>query len=204
MSPDVADLYDLTAEKLLQLDRMGPKSAANVIRNIGNSKGKSFAAGAGGAGNPFRGRTHGRTAGGSSSAVWTRLLRPRVDELQELRRLGPKVAESVFRFFTEPRNQELVERLRAAGLCFVHEVRAAGRGRSVGLTFVLTGTLPTLTREEAKQLIETAGGKVAGSVSRKTSYVVAGDDAGSKLEKAITLGVPVVEEAYLLELIMGG
>ena len=111
------------------------------------------------------------------------------------------MAESVFQFFREPRNIELVDRLRAAGLRFEHQSRRPQEGPLAGLIFVLTGTLPTLTRDEAKRLIETSGGKVSGSVSKKTNYVIAGEDPGSKLAEARALGVQTLNEAQLRELI---
>jgi DNA ligase (NAD+) len=111
------------------------------------------------------------------------------------------VASSIRHFFAEERNLNLVRRLREAGLRFPHEVRRPEGGPLAGLTFVLTGTLPSLTRDEAKARIEAAGGKVIGSVSRKTHYVVAGDQAGSKLDKARELGVKILDEAGLRELI---
>jgi DNA ligase (NAD+) len=110
------------------------------------------------------------------------------------------VAAAVHEFFAELRNRELIERLRAAGLTFTAEKRKRS-AKLEGLTFVLTGTLPTLTREDAKERIETAGGRVSASVSKKTSYVVAGDDAGSKLDKARDLKVPVIGEPELLEML---
>jgi DNA ligase (NAD+) len=137
---------------------------------------------------------------GSIDAIATAGL----EELQEAQEVGPKVAESVFQFFREPRNQELVDRLRAAGLQFEHSSSRPKAGPLKGLTFVLTGTLPSLSREEAKRLIESAGGKVSGSVSKKTNYVVAGEDAGSKLPKARELGVQILNEAQLMELIKIG
>jgi len=124
-----------------------------------------------------------------------------LEELQQADEVGPKVAESIFQFFREPRNRELVDRLRAAGLQFTHNTTRPKAGPLKGLTFVVTGTLPNLSREDAKKLIESAGGKVSGSVSRKTSYVVAGDDPGSKLAKAVELEVPVISEEQLLDLI---
>jgi len=124
--------------------------------------------------------------------------------LQQAQEVGPKVAESVQRFFREPRNRKLVERLRKAGLRFEYQSQRPKGGALQGLTFVLTGTLPTLTREEAKRLIEIAGGKVTATVSRKTNYVVAGEEAGSKLDRARALGVPVVDEPRLLELMKLG
>ena len=114
--------------------------------------------------------------------------------------VGPKVAASVREFFANERNRALVERLRTLGLKMTAE-KVQRTAELSGLTFVLTGTLPTLSREEAKARIEAAGGKVAGSVSKKTSYVVAGDEAGSKLEKAQELGVAVMDEAGLLALL---
>jgi DNA ligase (NAD+) len=110
--------------------------------------------------------------------------------------VGPRVAQAVVEFFAEPRNRELIERLRKARLTFTAEKRVTTT-TFAGLTFVLTGTLPTLTREAAKELIESAGGRVSSTVSKKTNYVVAGEEAGSKLDKAQSLGVPVLDEAGL-------
>ena len=127
-----------------------------------------------------------------------------LDQLQKAEEVGPKVAESVRQFFREPQNRELVQRLRSAGLTFEHHVKKKAGGPLAGMTFVLTGTLPNLSRDDAKALIETAGGKVSGSVSKKTTYVVAGSDAGSKLAKAQELGVKVVGEEELMNLIKVG
>ena len=125
------------------------------------------------------------------------------DQLQRAEEVGPKVAAAVVEFFREPRNRELVERLRAAKLQFTYQATRPRGGPLRGLTFVLTGMLPTLSREDAKRMIETAGGKVSSAVSRKTDYVIAGLDAGSKLTKAQELGVPVVSEAELIEMLKG-
>ena len=122
------------------------------------------------------------------------------DELQRAEEVGPKVAASLHRFFHEPHNKDLIEGLRKIGFDFRYAVTRKS-GKLDGLTFVLTGTLPSLSREEAKARIESAGGKVSGSVSRKTRYLVAGEEAGSKLDKARELGVEVVDEARLLELL---
>jgi DNA ligase (NAD+) len=199
----VADLYDLTAEKLLVLDRMGLKSAANVLHNIENSKANPLPRVLWALGIRFVGE---RTAEllAEEFGSMDHIAAAGVEELQEAQEVGPKVAESVFRFFREPRNQELVDRLRAAGLRFEHESSRPRGGALQGLTFVLTGTLPTLSREEAKRLIEIAGGKVTTSVSKKTNYVVAGEESGSKLSKAHALGVPVVDEPKLLDLLKRG
>ena len=129
-----------------------------------------------------------------------------VEQLLEVDDVGPVVAQSIRTFFDQPHNVEVVEQLRAAGITWPeHDGDALDTGPQplAGKTLVLTGTLPTLTRDAAKALVEAAGGKVAGSVSRKTSYVVAGADAGSKLDKARELGVPVLDEAGLRALLVG-
>ena len=115
------------------------------------------------------------------------------EELEEVNEVGPRIAESIHEFFEEPRNRDLVDRLRKAGLTFSGKKRERGT-KLAGKTFVLTGTLTKYSRDEAKKLIEDAGGRVSGSVSKKTDYVVAGSDAGSKLDKAKELNVPVIEE----------
>ena len=126
------------------------------------------------------------------------------EELQKADEVGPKVAAAVAGFFAEQHNQDLIERLREAHVNFDHVKKEKVEGALVGLTFVLTGALPTLSRDEAKKLLEAAGAKVAGSVSKKTSYVVAGEDAGSKLDKARELGVKVLDEAQMLSLLEHG
>jgi DNA ligase (NAD+) len=119
-----------------------------------------------------------------------------IEELEKVNEVGPKVAQAIVEFFAEAKNRELVERLRGAGVEMTAEKRVT-TSTLEGLTFVLTGTLPTLTREAAKEIVEAAGGRVSGSVSKKTSYLVAGEEAGSKLDKAQSLGVPVLDEAGL-------
>jgi DNA ligase (NAD+) len=126
-----------------------------------------------------------------------------LETLQQADEVGPKVAQSIHTFFREGPNRELVERLRESGLVFTHEIKpkAAKGGPLAGKNFVLTGTLPEWSREEAKEKIEAAGGKVTGSVSKKTSYVVAGSDPGSKIDKAKELDIPVIDEAGLREIL---
>jgi DNA ligase (NAD+) len=179
---------------------MGKKSAGNIIRNIEKSKENPLPRVLTALGIRFVGE---RTAVFLAEAFGSldAIAAAGLEDLQVADEVGPKVAESVFQFFREPRNRQLVERLRAAGLQFTYESTRPKSGPLKGLTFVLTGTLPNLSRDEAKRLIESAGGKVSGSVSKKTNYVVAGEEAGSKLAKAQELGVQVVTEGELLDLI---
>jgi len=197
---NIADLYRLTAEQLIELERMGKKSAEKLIANIDASRNQPLPRVLSALGIPFVGE---RTAQFLADAFGDldATAEASEDELQRAEEVGPKVARSIARFFHEKRNRDLVDSLRAEGLQFRYEKRRAEGGRLAGLTFVLTGTLPSLTREEAKERIEKAGGKVAGSVSRKTSYVVAGEEAGSKLGKANELGVKVIDEAGLVEML---
>lgn len=200
MVRNVADLFDLTVEDLTKLDRMGTKSAKKLIDNIERSKQVPLPRVLNALGIPFVGE---RTAALLAEAFGSldAIAHADREELQRVEEVGPKVSDSIRRFFDESHNRELVERLRAAGLQFTYEVRRKPGGKLEGKTFVLTGTLPNLTREEAKSRIEAAGGTVAGSVSRNTDYVVAGENPGSKLDKARTLGIPVIDEAALLEMI---
>ncbi len=195
----MADFYQLTVEQLTGLERMGQKSARKIIDNIEATKRKPLARVLAGLGIPFVGeRTAQLLAGdlGSLDAV----IEASEARLQLVEEIGPKVSQSIQKFFAEPHNQELVRRLRAAGLTLESAgPRRAPAGPFVGMAFVLTGTLPSLEREEAKAMIEAAGGKVTGSVSKKTSVVVAGAEAGSKLAKAQELGIPVWDQDQLLE-----
>jgi DNA ligase (NAD+) len=198
----VADIYDLTMDQLTGLERMGSKSAGNVIKNIERSRANPLPRVLHALGIRFVGE---RTSKFLAEEFGTmdKIAGAGREELQKAEEVGPKVAESILQFFKEPRNQELVERLRTANLQFQSEVKKTKKaeGPLAGLTFVLTGTLPTLSREDAKARIETAGGKVSASVSKKTSYVVAGEEAGSKLDKAKELGIPVIDEKKLLNLL---
>jgi len=192
---NVADIYKLTKENLLSLERMGEKSAQNILHEIEGSKKLPLERVIYGLGIRFVGE---RTAQflaehfGSMEA----LQQARVEELQNVDEVGPRIAESIAEFFSIPANRKLVERLREAKLTLTGEKKQRGT-KLTGKTFVLTGTLPRFTRDEAKKMIEDAGGKVTGSVSKKTDYVVAGSDAGSKLDKARELGVAVIDEAQM-------
>jgi DNA ligase (NAD+) len=195
----VADLYALDEATLLSLERIGEKTAKALIAEIAKSKQAGLDRVLFGLGIRFVGA---RTAQllaeefGSMDA----LMAATPEELERVNEVGPRVAQAITEFFAEEKNRELVNRLRAAGLTFNAEKRRK-TSQLDGLTFVLTGTLPSLSREDAKAKIEAAGGRVSGSVSKKTSYVVAGEDAGSKLEKANELKVPVLDEAALLAML---
>jgi DNA ligase (NAD+) len=196
----VADIYQLTGEQLMELERMGQKSAEKVRRNIDASRKQPLPRVLNGLGIPFVGERTAQilaeTFGGLDA-----IAAADEETLQQADEVGPKVSQSIRQFFHEPRNRELVERLRQAGLTFEHTVKKKIAGKLAGKVFVLTGTLPKLTREDAKERIEAAGGKVTGSVSKKTDYVVAGEDPGSKLDKANSLGVAVIGEPELLALL---
>jgi DNA ligase (NAD+) len=197
----VADIYDLTLEQLMDLERMGQKSAEKVLRNIDASRKQPLPRVLNGLGIPFVGE---RTAQILAETFGSLDAIAAADEetLQQAEEVGPKVSQSIRQFFHERRNRDLVDRLRQAGLTFAHAIKEKkAAGRLAGKVFVLTGTLPNLTREDAKERIEAAGGKVTGSVSKKTDYVVAGEDPGSKLDKANSLGVAVIGEPELIALL---
>jgi DNA ligase (NAD+) len=198
----VPDIYDLTVEKLTELERMGKKSASNLIRNIDKSRQNSLPRVISALGIRFVGE---RTAVflAEEFGELDKIAAAKVDELQKAEEVGPKVAESIYQYFREPRNQDLVERLRSAGLSFEYKGKRRCGGPLAGLTFVLTGAL-SIPREEARIRIEAAGGKVAATVSRKTSYLVAGDDPGTKLDKAREFGVKIIDEKTLLDLLENG
>jgi DNA ligase (NAD+) len=199
MVKSIADLYSLREEQLLSLERVGKKSAETLLEEIEKSKQNPLNRVLFGLGIRFIGE---RTAQllaeefGSMDA----LMAASAGELERVNEVGPRVAQAILEFFDEEKNRELVEKLRKAGLRFIAEKRRKS-SQLEGLTFVLTGTLPSLTREDAKTRIEVAGGRVSGSVSKKTHYVVAGEEAGSKLDKARELGVKVIAEAELLRML---
>lgn len=197
---NVADIYELTAGQLMELERMGKKSAEKLIANIDRSRKAPLPRILNGLGIPFVGE---RTAQflAEEFGDLDKIAGATEDELQKAEEVGPKVARSIHKFFAEPHNRALIERLRKEHFDFKYEKKRKAGGALAGLTFVLTGTLPTLSRDEAKAKIEAASGKVAGSVSRKTDYVVAGEEAGSKLDKARELGIKVIDEAALLEML---
>jgi DNA ligase (NAD+) len=194
---DVADLYALDAERLARLDRFAEQSAAQLVRAIAASRDRPlstllFALGI-------------RHVGKNSAVLLARrfgtldaLAAADEEAIASVPGIGPTIAHAVAEFFAEPRNRRLLARLVEAGVTTREPRAVAAGGPLAGATYVLTGTLPTLSRAEATALVEEAGGHVSGSVSRKTTAVVAGAEAGSKLERAEALGVEVIDEAELL------
>jgi DNA ligase (NAD+) len=196
---NVADIYDLTKENLLSLERFADKSAQNILNEIENSKKLPLERVIYGLGMRFVGERTAQFLAEHFGSIEA-LSNAKVEELQNVNEVGPRIAESIAEFFSIPANRKLVERLRDAGLTLKGEKKERGT-KLAGKTFVLTGTLAKYTRDGAKKMIEDAGGKVAGSVSKKTDYVVAGSDAGSKLDKAKELGVAVIDEEEMERLL---
>jgi len=197
-----ADVYDLSLDTLAGLERMAAKSAANLLAAIEASKAATLARFIFALGIRHVGEATAKDLARHFGTLDALIAAADVDLLQ-VRDVGPIVAQSIVQFFAEPHNIEVVGRLRDAGIRWT-ETSGAQRsaGSLAGKTLVLTGTLPTLTRDAAKVKIEAAGGKVTGSVSKKTDYVVAGEEAGSKLAKARELGVAILDEAGLLSLLV--
>jgi DNA ligase (NAD+) len=196
------ELYQLGAAQLSALERMADRSAANLVAALQRSKHTTLPRFLYALGIRHVGEATAKDLAKHFGAIH-RIVDAGVEQLLEVSDIGPVVAQSIHTFFAQPHNREVVEQLRAAGIQW-EEHDAAARPVALplaGMTVVLTGTLPTLTRDEAKALLESAGAKVAGSVSKKTAYVVAGADAGSKLDKARELGVPVLDEPGLRALL---
>ncbi|HHX74047.1 MAG TPA: NAD-dependent DNA ligase LigA, partial [Firmicutes bacterium] len=199
---DVADIYDLPQKRqeLLQLERKADKSVDNLLAAIAASKKRPLWRLLYALGIRYVGERTAKLLAahfGSLDAI----MEASREELQAVSEIGPKIADSIREFAGLPQSKTLLARLRAAGLNFTEAGRKATAQPLAGKVFVLTGTLPTYSREEATAMIEGAGGKVTGSVSKKTDYVVAGEKAGSKLERARQLGIPVLNEADLLALL---
>ncbi len=200
------ELYTLGLAKLSALERMGEKSAANLLAGLEKSKSTTLARFLYGLGIRHVGETTAKDLAKHFGAI-DRVMVASVEHLLEVNDVGPVVAQSIRTFFEQPHNREVVEQLRAVGLHWTEGEGTqtdAGPKPLAGKTLVLTGTMPTLGRDEAKDLIEAAGGKVSGSVSRKTHFVIAGAEAGSKLDKARELGVTVLDEDGLRALLAGG
>ncbi|HYG13923.1 MAG TPA: helix-hairpin-helix domain-containing protein, partial [Methylophilaceae bacterium] len=195
----LSDIYQLDLSIIANLERMGEKSAQNLLQAIARSRQTTLARFIYALGIRNVGEATAKDLARHFGALDT-LMAADSEALLQVNDVGPVVAESVRQFFAEPHNREVITELRRLG---VHWEEGASRqgGALAGKTFVLTGTLPTLSRDEARELIEAAGGKVSGSVSKKTDFVVAGTEAGSKLTKAQELGIALLDEAALRELL---
>ena len=194
---DVADLYALRVEQLLPLEGFQQKSAENLVRGIEESKTRGLARLLYGLGVRHVGENAAQLLARAFGSM-ERLLAAEAAELAAVHGIGETTAEALAHYLAEPRNRETVEKLHLAGVQMTEEAAAPAEGVFGGLSFVITGTLPTLARAEAGALIERAGGRVTGSVTSKTDFLVVGEDAGSKLAKARALGIPELSEADLL------
>jgi DNA ligase (NAD+) len=201
---DVSGLYALTAERLATLPRMGDKTIANVLANIEGSKSRGLARLLFGLGIRMVGSQNAAILAGDYGTIDALMAAGEADLILS-DGIGAQIAASVVLFFAQAANRALIERLRAAGVNLTAPKRErASAGPLAGKVFVLTGTLPNLTREEASEMIVKAGGKVTSAVSKKTTFVVAGEEAGTKLTKAESLGVAIIDEAALRELLASG
>jgi DNA ligase (NAD+) len=194
---DAADIYTLSVPQLVELERFAERSAEQLVAAIEASKAQPLSNLLFGLGIRHVGKTVAQLLARRFGTMEA-LMQASLEEVSDVSGVGPAIAEAVVTFFTEPRNLRLIGRLAEAGLNLTEPKAAAAGGPLTGKTYVLTGTLPTLSRAQATELVERAGGRVAGSVSKKTDAVVAGADAGGKLEKAKALGVEVIDEAELL------
>ena len=198
---DLADLYGLTPEQVANLERLGDKSAANLLGEIENSKQAELARVLFAVGIRFVGERTAQFLVDHFGSL-DELAKATAEELCEVEEVGPRVAEAILQFFHEERNRNVIDKLRKAGLQFEQQTKKPKRAAPLaGKQFVLTGTLPNYSRDEAKKMIEDAGGRVTGSVSKKTDYVVAAADPGSKVDKARELGVKTIDEEELLKLL---
>ena len=202
---DVADIYSLKREQLLALEGFGEKKADNLLAAIEASKAQPLERVVTALGIRGVGSTVARALVAHFPSL-SALANASPEELQRVEGIGPHIAHSVVDWFSRPRHRQLIEKLRQAGVTCESKPAAAPRGATplAGLTFVITGTLPGLTREQATALIEAAGGKVSDSVSKKTSYLVLGENPGSKLNKAQALGIPIINEEELRRLVQSG
>ena len=217
----VADLYTLKESELLSLEKeviridkktkerkkaverlLGPKATQTLLIQIENSKQAGLARVLIGLGIRFVGERTAEFLAQEFGEI-KELENATAERLEGVEEVGPRISQSILEFFSDKENRDLVKRLANAGVNMTAEKKQRS-AQLAGLTFVLTGTLPTLTRDEAKARIEAVGGNVVGSVSKKTNYVVAGEEAGSKLKKAHELGIRVLDESKLVEMLAGG
>jgi DNA ligase (NAD+) len=202
MVHDVADLYALTVEQLTTLERFAAKSAENLVEAIAASRAQPLSRLLFGLGIRHVGQTAAQLLARHFGSMES-LAAASVDDVLAIRGIGQGIAEATVAFFHDPSAQTLVAKLTDAGLTTTEPVAVAAGGAFQGMTFVVTGTLPTLSRTQATELIESRGGRVTSGVSKATTAVVVGEDAGSKLEKAKALGIRIIDEPELLQLASG-
>lgn len=194
---DVGDIYSITVDDLLGLEGFQRKSAENLVAGIEESKGRGLARVLNALGVRHVGEIAAKLIAQAFGDI-DRLMQAGPEEIGAVHGIGRTTAEALASYFAEPRNREIIEKLRVAGVNLTEEQARPSEGPLTGLTFVITGTLPTMSRKDMTAAIENAGGRVTGSVTKATSFLVAGEDAGSKLEKARELGIPELSEAEVL------
>jgi DNA ligase (NAD+) len=197
---DIADLYELKEADIVALERFAEKSAQSLVEAIAASKKQPLSRLLFGLGI--------RHVGSEAAALLARnfgtldaIAKAGADEVEAVHGIGPTIAASVYEYFHDARMLELIEKLRASGVTFIEPTRSNSGNALKGLTVVITGTLPSLSRPEAKAMIQDAGGRVTDSVSKATSLLIVGAEAGSKLDKATQLGIKVIDEAELLRML---
>jgi DNA ligase (NAD+) len=197
---DVADIYYLQRDELLKLEGFQEKKVENLLAGIEASKQQSADRLLTGLGVRFVGGVVASLLLDNLGGI-DQLALASQEELELIEGIGPETASNTVAWFAQDDNQDLIRKLRNAGLNFALDTDSATNTRLEGLTFVITGTLPSMSRQEAKALIEASAGKVTGSVSRRTDYLLAGDSAGSKLNKAEQLGIPIIDETGLKNMV---
>jgi DNA ligase (NAD+) len=202
MTKDVADLYALSLDEVAALERMGEKSAQNLLEEIAASKKNALARVIYALGMRFVGERTGQLLAEHFSTL-DEFAAANEEQLMKVGEVGPKVAAAIAEFFSEPANRQLIKKLEKAGVRPVAEKRTVKSDKFAGKSFVFTGGLANRSREEAEELVRQHGGKISGSVSKKTDYVVVGTDPGSKHDKAKELGVTILDEREFETLVLG-
>ena len=200
MIHNIADIYELKVRDVEKLDRMGKKSAENLINAIQKSKSNSLDKLIFGLGIRHIGKKAGKLIAQQFSDI-DEIATAKAENFANINEIGLKMGESIVKYFENEQVKDTIKRLKDVGVNTKGEKKENVDNRFAGMTFVLTGTLPTYTRPEAEEIIEGFGGKASGSVSKKTTYVLAGEEAGSKLQKAIDLGVKVIDEEEFKKMI---
>ena len=200
MINNISDIYNLTETQLMKLERMGQKSAENLIDAIEMSKGNTLDRLLNAFGIRHIGLKTAKILAKNFNDI-DEMLNATYEQFESINEIGEIMAESLVNFFESNQTRDLIQKLKAVGVNAKGNKQEVTDNRFEGMIFVLTGTLPTLSRTEASELIENSGGKVSGSVSKKTTYLLAGEEAGSKLTKAEELGIKIIDEKEFLEML---